>query len=69
MATINDALAEMLDALGYTRMSQIARKEKSKEHRRAYARMIVRELKRRKQYSNAASAERKFKRLEQLGEL
>jgi hypothetical protein len=69
MPTVNDALAEMIDALGYTRMASEARRTRSKATKRRYARFIVRELRRRKQYANATSAEAKFKRLEQLGEL
>lgn len=67
--TVNDALAEMLGALGYSRMASDVRKMRSKKVKRKYARFIVRELKQRKQYEAAEKAEARFKRLEQLGEL
>lgn len=69
MATIQDALAGLLSALGYKRMAYIVKGEKRRVYLRTYADFIVKETRKQHGADEARQVKAQFDKLKQMGEL
>lgn len=69
MATVQDALAGLLSALGYNQMAREVRTEKRRVYLRRYANFIVKETRKQHGADKARQIKARFDKLEQMGEL